>query len=74
VPWTSQGEPNPERIGGEGAAWAQADGLRQALAADDVGLPLVGVDLRPTDAFQLGQAAEVRAVGVGERDVLEMAR
>src|SRR5262249_7071378 len=72
VPRASKREPNPERVRGEGAARAQANRLRQAGAFNDVGLPLVGVDQRAAEAFERRQAAEVRAVGVRERDVLEI--
>ena len=66
-------ETDPHRIRGKGALRPQADRLCQALAGDDVGLPLVGAHQRPTEPLQPRQAAEVGAMGVGEGDVLEVA-
>ena len=67
-------EPDPHRGGGERAARPHADGLCEALAGDDVGLPLVRVHDRPAEPLQGRQAAEMRAMRVGERDVREIAR
>ncbi len=60
-------------IAGVGAQQLSRGGLRLALPGDDVGLPLVGVNGRPAHAFELGQPAEVGAVGVRQQDVFQAA-
>src|SRR5262249_47498624 len=46
--------------------------LRATIAGDDVRLPDVGVDRRAGGALELGEAAEMRAVCVRDRDPLDV--
>src|SRR5436190_4958793 len=57
----------PERLAGQ-----EADRLGTAVAGDDVRLPGMGVDGGATLALELGEAAEVRAVPVRDRDPFQV--
>src|SRR5215207_5880645 len=69
----SKRKTDPHRIRGKRTLRSQANGLCHALPRDDVSLPLVGAHERSAEPLEGRHAAEVGAMGVGERDVLEVA-
>jgi hypothetical protein len=67
-------DPDLERIRPERPSWLQPDGLRRALAGDDVRLPLVREHRRTRLALQRREPAEVGAVRMRQHDAPEVAR
>ena len=65
-------DPDLERVGAERRRRLEADGLRRAVAGDDVRLPLVREHGRTGRALERGDAAEVGAVRVREHDPLQV--
>ena len=74
MPRPIEPEPELERKQLERLMRDDRDRLCAALAGDDVGLPAVGVYRRSTGAFESSEAAEMRAMSMGDRDPLEVGR